>query len=298
MSSIPKKPTILSILSVLCCSLSLTLAASPCSPSESLETLVKHGRINEPSIDESSGLVRSRRWANLFWTHNDSGGNARIFAIRGDGTSLKNPSSDHSGVAVTGAKNIDWEDIALDDENFLIIGDIGNNISYRPELTLYRVREPDPFKHGSTEQAERVFVYFPESPSLAFNCEALFWAGGTVYLMTKTRGGNNTGLYRVQSKGPEGKAPLFRVGSFDFEAPVTAADASADGRLLAVLTYKAVWLFERPGETDNYLRGKRAYSPFRFSSCEAICFDGDRLLIGNERGDLFELDAEALHPLK
>jgi len=256
----------------------------------------KRGRIRNPLIAESSGLARSARWPDVFWTHNDSGHPPRLFAIRGDGTTVTNHHTGFSGILVAGAGSVDWEDIAIDDQGTLIIGDIGNNVSSRAMLTLYRVREPDPFKAAKTEPAEKRDIYFPDSPSRAWNCEALFWAGGRIYLLTKQRGGIKTGLYVVNG-GPTQKAQsLVKIGAFDFGASVTAADASPDGQLLAVLTYNAVWLFEGPPDGDNHFNGKRSVFPFHIWQTEALCFDRDRIVIGNEGGDLFELDIRAFTP--
>ena len=36
-------------------------------------------------IDESSGIVMSRQYPGIFWTHNDSGDLARLFAVRANG---------------------------------------------------------------------------------------------------------------------------------------------------------------------------------------------------------------------
>ncbi|RYG42513.1 hypothetical protein EON79_18735, partial [bacterium] len=45
-------------------------------------------RIALPVIDEGSGIVASRRYPGVFWTHNDSGDAARFFAIKADGTAV------------------------------------------------------------------------------------------------------------------------------------------------------------------------------------------------------------------
>ncbi len=292
-----KFPTLLSMLFLTLCALHPgsmgDLGASP----ESLARLVKRGKIQDPSIIESSGLVRSSRWPDIFWTHNDSGGNPFIYPIRGDGSAV-GASGNGSGIEVTGSENVDWEDITLDDRGYLIIGDIGNNVSDRKTLALYRVKEPDPFGDRETGAAEKIPIYFPERPYRAFNTEALFWARGSIYLLTKTRRGQNTGLYRLDTAEPGEKTPLIRTGALDFESPVTSADASPDGRFLAVLTYDAIWLFERPSDSANYLEGKKSTFPFQIWQCEALAFDGDTLLIGNEKGLLFELKIHALLPVK
>src|SRR5215212_9666582 len=69
------------------------------------------GTIDAPEITESSGILESRRYPGVFWTHNDSGNPAEIFAITGTGKLLmKFPIR---------ATNVDWEDIATDDAGHL-----------------------------------------------------------------------------------------------------------------------------------------------------------------------------------
>ena len=275
---------------------SSAIADGALSAHDNITALMKRGRIRNPLIPESSGLAKSAHWPNVFWTHNDSGHPPRLFAIRGDGTTVANRHTGSSGIIVAGAESVDWEDIAIDDQGTLIIGDIGNNMSSRATLTLYRVREPDPFKAAKTDLVEKRLIYFPDSPSRAWNCEALFWAGGRTYLLTKQRGGIKTGLYVVNGAPTQEAQSLVKIGSFDFGASVTAADASPDGRLLAVLTYNSVWLFEGTSEGNDYFNGKRSVFPFHIWQTEALCFDGDRILIGNEGGHLFELDIRAFTP--
>ena len=40
-------------------------------------------------INESSGIVRGRINADVYWTHNDSGDAARLFAVTRDGVLIK-----------------------------------------------------------------------------------------------------------------------------------------------------------------------------------------------------------------
>ena len=64
------------------------------------------GRIEDPLLIESSGIVASRRYNGVFWTHNDDG-SAQLFAIDGYGSPIR-------AFSVEGAENYDWEDIAVD----------------------------------------------------------------------------------------------------------------------------------------------------------------------------------------
>src|SRR5687767_13743041 len=90
--------------------------------SSDYEKPVVVGRIESPDIRESSGIAPSLCQPDVYWTHNDSGGNAFIFAMSTNGKSL-------GTWRVTNAKNVDWEDMAAykggDGTCYLYIGDIG-----------------------------------------------------------------------------------------------------------------------------------------------------------------------------
>ena len=80
---------------------------------------VEAGKIDSKRVAESSGIVESRRHPGVFWTHNDKGNAAVIYAIRRDGEMV--------GQFKVDAKNDDWEDISTDDEGHLYIARTGNN---------------------------------------------------------------------------------------------------------------------------------------------------------------------------
>ena len=67
---------------------------------------------------------------------------------------------------------------------------------------------------------------------------------------------------------------------------------------MAVLTYMAVWVFERPGEDGDWLAGKAsrlALDRKRMVVNEAITWqDDETLVIANEQRKLFKVRAEAL----
>src|SRR5678815_506329 len=55
-------------------------------------------RISDPRIEESSGVIASRRYTDVFWTHNDGGGPKKqiLYAIDREGNT-------HAAFPVTGA---------------------------------------------------------------------------------------------------------------------------------------------------------------------------------------------------
>ncbi|MCK5050410.1 MAG: hypothetical protein KAS53_01630 [Candidatus Cloacimonetes bacterium] len=97
------------------------------------------GLLELDEIDEASGLVASRMYANVFWTFNDSDGDPVIYAL--------NSSGEHLGIyAIDGITNRDWEDIAIgggpDNSQYIYIGDIGDNDSQYDTKYIYRFEEP------------------------------------------------------------------------------------------------------------------------------------------------------------
>src|ERR1043166_7285089 len=95
--------------------------------------------IRDPRIKESSGVVASRRYADVFWTHNDGGGPKKqvLYAIDREGNT-------RASFPVIGVTLRDWEDLAIDSAGHLYIGDIGNNDSKRDALAVYEIEEPNP----------------------------------------------------------------------------------------------------------------------------------------------------------
>lgn len=96
------------------------------------------GRIVNPAINEASGLVASGRHEGYFWTHNDSGDEARIFLI--------DDSAHHRATYyLQGVLAHDWEDIGLMEREgcyYLLIGDIGDNRGERQHVKLHVIKEP------------------------------------------------------------------------------------------------------------------------------------------------------------
>src|SRR5688572_3661086 len=101
------------------------------------EGVAQLGKIDNASITESSGVVASRRYTNVFWTHNDGGKSDTLFAIARDGKTL-------AEFKVTGANFDDWEDIAIDNEGHLYLADTGDNEAKRKKVKIFRIDEPDP----------------------------------------------------------------------------------------------------------------------------------------------------------
>src|SRR2546421_9849840 len=120
-------------------------------------------RISDLRIKESSGVVASRRYTNVYWTHNDGGGPKKqvLYAIDREGNT-------RAFFSVIGATLHDWEDIAIDDGGHIYIGDIGNNENKRDTLAVYEIDEPNPQAGtGDVSPKHAWNLKFPKAP---FDC--------------------------------------------------------------------------------------------------------------------------------
>src|SRR5436190_4224224 len=78
--------------------------------------VLRTGEIVDSELTESSGLVASRTFPGVFWTHNDHGSIPQLFAISRFGGTL-------GKFKVTGATISDWEDISIDAAGNLYLAD-------------------------------------------------------------------------------------------------------------------------------------------------------------------------------
>ncbi len=278
-----------------------------------LPTLVPVAHVKIPDLKESSGIVASRRHPGVFWSHNDSGDRARLFALRRDGSAVHAPGdAAYAGIGIDAATNRDWEDITADDAGQLYIGDTGNNGNARDDLAIYVVPEPDPATAARASATRRIAYAYPDQKDFPppegqrnFDAEALFWADGTLWLLSKNRDDLKTRLYRFGTLRSEGINMPEKVGEFEVGGMVTGADASRDGKRLAVIGYRAeqvdgrrqtvgfLWVFERDA-SGGFFEGRRWHRRFIAGQVEAVCWDGTDLVITNEPGDLFVVPFDSL----
>ena len=193
-------------------------------------------------VRETSGLARSSRNPDVFWTHNDSGDGPILYAIGVDGGLA-------AMVQVEGARARDWEDLAAapcpgGDGGCLYIADTGDNDAERDEITVYVVPEPGPGQ--ATVPSTALRARYPEGPR---DAEGIFVADGRIHLVTKGREGPIR-LYRFPGGAAAGAVstlePVAEIaprpdGTADY---VTAATASPDGRWIAIRTYRTLVLLE------------------------------------------------------
>lgn len=158
--------------------LSYACAARDARDAKPLTDVVQTGRLSNVAISEASGIVASPTQSGVLWTFNDSGNDEELFALDSAGTA-------RGRVAVSGAKNRDWEAMAAgpcDEGACLYIGDVGDNGARRRRVTLYRVREPQ-VADSVVAVASALEFSYPDGPH---DVEALWVSPDTtVWLATK-----------------------------------------------------------------------------------------------------------------
>lgn len=244
------------------------------------EGVVQIAKLPKKDFPESSGLVVSRQFPGVLWTHND-GKDRRLFAINRAGKKL-------AEFEVRGVFIWDWEDLALDEANKLYVADTGNNALIRPTLSVHRVREPDPAQSGEGLTVERSWVL--RFPGKGFDAEALVIWQGHGYLIEKPASRKKAGLYRwALDAGPT--VTLERLGNLEVKSRVTGADLSPDGNRLALVSVDGAWLIECGGGPAHALKRTPFHVPFKLGQIEGCALDRDGLLVTSETRELFLFQA-------
>ena len=207
-------------------------------------------RFEDGTISESSGVVASRQFGGVLWTHNDGGNAPYLF--------VTDTLAHRLGTwVVAGGENRDWEDMAmgpcLDGGHCLYLADVGDNRRRRPTVRIYRFPEPEPGSIpedsiGQTRAAETLTFQYPDGPT---NVEAMYLGpDGAVYLISKG-GSGPVAHYRLPADawGMDQVVTAERLGLFPVDpgttrlAGVTGADLSVDGHRLVVRTYRELFFY-------------------------------------------------------
>ncbi|MEP7109322.1 MAG: hypothetical protein ABI760_15115 [Ferruginibacter sp.] len=205
------------------------------------------------TLVESSGLQMA---GNFLWSFNDGGGAAAIYRIDTVSNMVLQK------VNLSGADNIDWEDIAFDGNNFYV-GDFGNNANgARTDLKIYKFplsAIPDYVSNpvATIPAGQIAIINFSynnqQQPPLSavnnktkFDCEAMIVDGGKIHLFTKNWIDLTTTHYEINGV----TAGTYIADSLETLATnylVTGADKANGQKIVALLGYK------NSGSASHYL---------------------------------------------
>jgi hypothetical protein len=255
-------------------------------------------RISDTLI-ESSGL----QWAgNSLWSFNDRGSTPSLYRIDTvSGVILQT-------VRLTGATNVDWEEVTFDDTCFYV-GDFGNNLNgARTDLKIYKFPYsaiPDyttnPVAAIDPEKIEVINFTYSDQPqplmpvrldSTRFDCEAMIVADGKIHLFTKNWIDLTSTHYIINSIAA-GNYVASPSETLNTGYMVTGADKAPGQEIVALLGYQHIvgdhymHLLSGYSNGDYFNGNKRKINlpnAIEMGQAEGITFrNGDYGYISNER---------------
>jgi hypothetical protein len=253
--------------------------------------------LTDERITEASGIVASRRTPGLYYIHNDSGDEPRVFLVDRRGATRLT-------VRLRGARHVDWEDIALAPGEKpgtfdVCVADIGDNRAQRKELVIYRFHEVDPEVAKARVADVRATAYRISYADGPVDAEAFVVhpQTGDGYVLAKRPDGVCQVYKFAAPWNAEKLTVLPMVATLRFpeaiplQTVVTAADISPDGRRLVSRSYICGWEWRLPqGVAGRDFERLFGMEPTRVELAaepqgEAICYsaDGRALLTVSER---------------
>lgn len=261
------------------------LIVSSCSATSSFE---KVAEIGSEKLKEISGMDFSRKHKNVFWTHNDSGDTATLFALGVDGKKR----AEFEIQSEVG----DWEDISLapcldSEKDCLYIADTGNKKGKRDQLQIIVIEEPDTLE-AKTLTPQKILTF----QSQGENFESLAFDEGRkqFYLL------NKVGRRFDPLDGKKGRIKLFvlKVGEsklsqlalFDFsqvagldhqDSLVTAADFDPSRDLLLIGTYGKAYEV-KVSDFDTFSSSAIVHALPALEKAEAMAYNGKDIFVTSE----------------
>ena len=266
---------------VLCLKLALLIVAALSSDSCAVLSMSAKGKqvgtLQTELVNEASGIVASRKNPGVLWVHNDSGDLPRIFAIDAKGVLL--------GIYYVEKAHLqDWEDIAIGpgpdpNQDYLYIGDIGDNTAKRLSVIVYRVAEPKvdpnrPIGRAKIGPAEAIELTYPDGPKDAETLLVDPW-NLDIYIISKRDLFSK--VYRAAyPQSTEKRTTMTHVATLPWGLAV-GGDISPDGRLVIVRSpfNASIWERSKGQELQQAFRGRELKFSLLFEvQGEGICFEG------------------------
>ena len=265
------------------------------------------GDIQDPLLNESSGLASSNNRQDLLWSINDSGDGPNLFAMNTKGESL-------GRWQVAMGMPTDWEamdSFVLEGESYLLIADVGDNFARRDMVSLVVVKEPrlNDQEAVSIPVEWRIEFSYPDGPR---DCEAVAVDADRqrVLLLSKRTFPNE--LYSVPLRNKTGGQVIAQKLSDLYPLPRNVPEndklygkaapyqgmptgMSLRGNKLLVTTYRDAYLYDvrdvakEPARIPLPLAGQREGIAFAGNS-ETTAYVSRERNNGTEVADLFKID--------
>ena len=252
------------------------------------------GQIESRDINELSGIAPVLGERDKYWAINDSGNKPQLFAMNGSGK--------HLGDIDIPVFNRDWEDLATFEfkgENWIAIGETGDNLRRQSVSSIYFFKQPD-IKDlpKQLKLAYQLDFSYEDGPK---NVESLSVSARErkIYLISKddatniytlslpgivsgdqtssTQVARKTGVL-AELKSTDDDAWWERTFAGSLLLTPTSLDFSADDRMAVVANYRHVYLFTRTGSEPwsvALARTPKILTSHRMEQSESVAFSAD-----------------------
>ena len=183
------------------------------------------------TVSETSGLVF---FNNKLITHNDSGDGPKLYELD---TVSGNVSRT---ITISNATHVDWEDITQDD-NYLYVGDFGNNNGNRQDLKIYRVLKSDYINNTNVTADIISFSYedqvdFTSNPyNHDFDAEAISVYQNELILFSKNWNSSTVKAYSIPKS--IGNHSAKKIGTYNSNGLITGATYNAEDNSFLLCGY-------------------------------------------------------------
>lgn len=232
--------------------LGIIMVLLACIPREEPEASYQLSYIRElPAVlQENSGMTEL---GDLIWFINDGGNEPALY-----GYSMEQDAVLRT-VVVRDAVNTDWEDI-VQNEDYLFIGDFGNNAGDRTDLRINIISKSELLTDTDTITMAGTIAFrysdqtsfTPQVENTPFDCEAFIATGDSLYLFTKNWQDFETRIYSL-SVEPGTQVAKYKT-HWDMPGLVTAVAWTPEDQELILLGYTPLIPFVRvfsEFSTDN-----------------------------------------------
>ncbi len=243
------------------------------------------------SLEEISGIEKIPH-SDLIWAVSDSNNAATLFGFNPETQNIEET------INLNGIQNKDWEDMAVDKDGNLYIGDFGNNNNKRKELAIYKVP-------SVTEDKEQITVYTttfryedqtefpPKQKDRNFDVESFIHLNDHFYLFTKNRSSNFDGtvkLYKLPDTPGKHIAQLvstYKTCNNKNNCQITSATINFKTGMVVLLSNSKIWLLKNYKKDDFFSGGIEEIDLDHRSQKESVCFkDANTLYIADEQNGI------------
>lgn len=253
--------------------------------------LIEANKVRDDKLKEASGLAASGINKNVYWSHNDSGDSAVVFAVGSKGEVLGH-------FVLKDCLPVDIEDIAVGvgpnpGIYYIYLADIGDNTGKRKIKKIYRFAEP---KISYVKKWQLITDYdvisFQYPDNKKYDAETILLDPFTKDLIVITKRGSKSKEQFDHSfilpfpQKSDGKILEIKK-SVDISIPpglfigygITGGDISRDGCQLILKTYTNIYYWQKTVSQSfaDFFKEKYTLLPYNSQEGqgEAVCFSGD-----------------------